>query len=111
MPGPDTVTITLSDLACITALRPSFGPTPLGFTSKYDHIVGKINQTPVDRSLGEDKAVRHVVLRVAEAQDLMTAFRDSADAFNEGGRGDLAVVCAAAVANIHHKLRAAGISN
>jgi hypothetical protein len=108
MPRDDAITVTISDVACMIALLPSFGPTPVGFTaSRYDHIVRQIHLTPVDSSLGINRAVRHVVLSVDDARELRTAFRESAEAYRIASRTDLIRPCAEAADVIEQTLRGA----
>ena len=105
----ETITVTLADSACAVTMLASFGSTRVGFASlKYDDLVRRILSTPVDRSRGEYRAVRHVVLRPEEAAELLTAFRDSAETYRLAARRNLVAPCVEAAAAIEHALRSVG---
>jgi len=105
----DRITVMLPDSACAVTMLASFGSTRVGFASlKYDDLVRRILTTPVDRSRGEYRAVRHVVLRPDEALDLLTAFRDSAETYRVAARRHLIGPCVEAAAAIEHALRSVG---
>jgi len=106
---PTRITVTLADSTCAVMALASFGSTRVGFaSSKYDDLIRRILKTPVDRSRGEDRAVRHVILEPEEAQELLTAFRDSAETYRLAARRSLIGPCVEAAAIIENALRTAG---
>ena len=105
----DRITVTLADSACAVTMLASFGSTRVGFaSSKYDDLVRRILNAPIDRSHGDHHAVRHVVLQREEAQQLLTAFRDSAETYRLAARRPLIGPCVEAAASIENALRRAG---
>ena len=112
MSDPKTIAVTLPETACTMALRPTFGGTrgTAGF-QRYLPLKAKINSAPVDQGVGEAKAVRHVVLSVNEAKELLRAFQESGDAYSVRGRQELVGPCGEAAANVRHALRLAGIND
>ena len=71
----------------------------------------KIEDTTVDRSLGDERGRRHPILSPADAKALRDYYRQSADAFTRAGDSERARVCAEAEANVRHALREAGMSD
>jgi hypothetical protein len=70
----------------------------------------KIENTTVDRSLGDERACRHPVLSPEDAKALRDYYEQSADAFTTEGDSERARLCAEAEANVRDALRAAGVS-
>jgi hypothetical protein len=102
----DTLVVpTLSEEACQLALHSHH----MG-VSLHRLAWVKIEDTTVDRSLGDERACRHPILSADEAKALREYYRQSADAFTTAGDSERARVCAEAEANVGHALRVAAIS-
>ena len=101
----ERVTITLPDSTCALMALASFGSTQVGVPSfRHDDLVRRILKTPIDRSRGEHRAVRHVVLQPEEAQELLAAFRDSAETYRLASRRSLVGPCIEAAATIENAI-------
>jgi hypothetical protein len=70
----------------------------------------KIEDTTVDRSLGNERACRHPILSPEDAQTLQDYYRQSAHAFTRAGDSERARVCAEAEVKVRHALQVAGVS-
>jgi hypothetical protein len=70
----------------------------------------KIEDTAIDRSLGDKRACRHPILSPEDAKALRGYYGQSAEAFTMAGDSERARVCAEAEANVRYALRVAGIS-
>jgi hypothetical protein len=91
-PTDRTVTVPLSDRACMAVVTPEANILTRRLT---DTLIANIINTPIDKSLGEKLAHRHVVCTVAEAQDLFSFFRNAANKYGLGGNLDERVqICA-----------------
>jgi hypothetical protein len=69
-----------------------------------------IEDTTVDRSLGDERACRRPILTPDDAKAVRDYYRESADAFTAAGDRERARVCVEAEANVRDALRVAGIS-
>jgi hypothetical protein len=71
----------------------------------------KIEDTPIDRSLGDERACRHPLLSPDDAKTLRDYYRQSANAFTTAGDSERARLCAEAEAEVLYALRVAAVSS
>ena len=107
---PKPVIATILERGCVIALGPSFTGV-LTSDANLESAIQKINATPLDTTLGDDRATRHVQFTPDEARALVKAFQATADRANIGGDKNPVQACAEAVDNIKHALLVAGESN
>ena|SRR6266852_849069 len=98
------IVVTLSEDACQLALHSRHMDLSLPQLAWV-----KIEDTTVDRSLGDERACRHPILTPDDARALRDYYRQSADAFTTMGDSKRARVCAKAEANIRQALLSAGV--
>jgi hypothetical protein len=94
-----SVLVTLSEDACQHALHARHMRLALEQLAWV-----KIENTMVDRSRGDDRACRHLILNPEEAQALGDYYRQSAEVFTTAGDSERARACAGAETIVWHAL-------